>query len=139
MIYKNPDIPYNFNKIIEFSDNYVVWVKDSNFNSNNEYEAYIQFFNPSFMYCYVEDYKISNGNNVHIDYYYINNGYFNILDSSDIYYEKSAMLIDDSEITNSETSRADTISIIGGQVLCLIVFIWLFKQLSRLVFRGGMN
>ena len=43
MIYKNSEIPSNFNKIAEISDNYIVWVRENRLQSNNSYEAYIQY------------------------------------------------------------------------------------------------
>lgn len=139
MIYKNKEIPNTFNKIAEISDNYIVWVEESNLINNRSYDAYVQFINPSFSYYFTDSYYIKNGTSYELDYNYINGTYTTYLDSANVNYSLNTMLVDDDYISFDETSRADTIPIFIGQIFCCICILWVFKQLSRLFFRGGLS
>lgn len=136
MIYKNNEIPEDFNKIAEINNNYIVWVKESKLNSGSDYNAYIQYLNPSFSYLYTENYRITNG-----DYYnyianYDNNGVYSYITDYDLEYTKNTIQTDD--ITSNEFDRPDFPSIFICQVIMCIMFLWVFKQLSRLYFKGGL-
>lgn len=139
MFYKNEDIPANFNKVAEISDNYIVWVRESTLNDNTSYNAYIQFLNPSFSYLYTEDYKIRSGSEYQYNAHYTNNGMYSYIDYYDTDFSLSTMQVDDDLISTEDTSRSDCITIFGGQILCCICILWVFKQMSRLFFRGGLS
>lgn len=139
MIYKNNEIPLNFNKIAEYSDNYVVWVRESILNSGSSYNAYIQYFNPSFYYIYTDDYKIKQGTSYSIDYNYVNANWGSYMDNADISYSLNTIEVNEEDITYLESNRADIINVFLGQFLCCVCVLWIFKQLSRLFFRGGLS
>lgn len=138
MIYKNKDIPNNYNRIAEISDNYVVWVKESTLNNNNSYGAYIQFLNPSFSYFYTDEYKIKNGSSYTLDYNYYTSNFGSYIDSADLNYSLTTLEVDDNYISSEDVARADCIAIYFGQILCIVSILWVFKQMSRLFFRGGL-
>lgn len=136
MIYKNKDIPSNFNKIAEVGDNYIVFVKDNNIVSGRNYEAYIQFFNPSWAYFYTTTYNVKSSSS---DVNYHNNGYYNYIDNINTSSSYNTYSIDNSFITTEDSERADVVSILLGQILCVACILWVFKQFSYLWHKGGMN
>lgn len=138
MIYKNSTIPSNFNKIAEISDNYIVYVKESTLHNGINYEAYIQYINPSTYVLYINDYKIRNGDYYSYDINYLNNGLYNYIDSIDCNYTLSTYTVDSNLISYENSNRGDIVMIFLGQILCCICVLWVFKQLSRLFFRGGL-
>lgn len=107
MIFKNDDIPSTFNKIAEIGDNYIVWVRENSLQSGNSYQAYIQYFSPSFAYFFTDDYKIKQGDNYVYDCHYTNNGMYSYVDYYDLNYSLSTLEIDSSEITNNDYNRSD--------------------------------
>lgn len=137
MIYKDLSIPAEFNKIAEISDNYIVFVRESNLVSTQAYNAYIQFINPSFGVLYISNYTISNGN-CDIIYNYRNDGFYNYIESADVTYTKSTMQYDLDNFTSNDTAKNDYITIFVGQFLVCVCILWVFKQMSRLFFRGGL-
>lgn len=138
MLYKNKDIPKNYNRIAEISDNYIVWVKEATLSNNTSYNAYIQFFNPSFSYFFTSDYKIKEGSSYTLDYNYYTSNFGSYIDSADLNYNLSTLEVDHNYITSNETARSDAILIFLGQILCCVYILWIFKQMSRLFFRGGL-
>lgn len=138
MLYRDSSIPDEFNKIAEISDNYIVFVKENTLISTQAYNAYIQFINPSFGVLYIENYTISEGN-CDIIYNYTNDGLYNYIESADVTYIKTTMQYDDDNFSINDTARADDITIFFGQFLCCVCIIWVFKQMSRLFFRGGLG
>lgn len=139
MIYRNIDIPSNFNKVAEISDNYIVWVREITLRSDTKYEAYIQYYCPSFYYYYTDDYKIKNGDNYIYNANYVNNGVYSYIDNYDVEYTLATQEIDDEYISSNDTARYDYITIFIGQLLCVVCILWVFKQLSRLFFKGGLS
>lgn len=138
MIFKNSEIPNNFNKIAEISDNYIVWVSSSSLSNNIDYDAYIQFINPSFGLIFVENYRINKGTNYNITPNYINNGLYNYIADYDIDYSLTALEVDENFVSFDNTSRADYINIFIGQFFVVFCILWIFKQLSRLFSKGGL-
>lgn len=47
MLFRNNDIPAEYNKLAEISDNYLVWVRESKLQAGSTYSAYVQFIYPS--------------------------------------------------------------------------------------------
>lgn len=139
MIYKNSDIPSTYNRIAEISDNYIVWVHETTLQSNRSYHAYIQYFCPSFYYYYTDDYRIKDGDNYTLNANYINNGVYSYIDNYDVSYTLSTQEIGNEFISTSDSARYDYITIFTGQLLCVVCTLWLFKQLSRLFFKGGLS
>ena len=138
MIYRNSEIDSNYDKIAEISDNYIVWVREARLESGRDYNAYIQFFEPSFSYYFTSDYKIKNGDSISIIPHYNNNGMYSYID----YYEytqtlDTQQLVSGEDFTTNEYNRSDFIPILIGQVIIVIAFIWVLKNISRLWFKGG--
>lgn len=138
MIYKNENIPNNYNRIAEISDNYIVWVKEATLNSGTSYNAYVQYLNPSFQYYFTSNYKIKKGDNYNIDYNYSTTNFGSYIDNADINYSLTTQSIDNDYISSEDTMRNDYINIFLGQILCCVCILWVFKQMSRLFFRGGL-
>ena len=136
MIYKSDSIPNSFNKIAEFSDNYIVFVEEAELKSDTKYEAYFQYLKPSVFTVFVDDYQITKGTSYTYDYNYSNNGFYDYVDSVDLEYSLNTMTSDD--FTSLQGTRADSIDILLGHVLICICILWVFKQFSRLFFKGGL-
>lgn len=139
MIYKNNEIPNNYNMIAEINDNFIVWVKEPILNSGINYNAYIQYFNPSFSYFFTDNYKIKNGTSYSLNYNYNTTNFGSYLDNAELEYSLNTLHVDDDYITYKETARVDAINIFFGQILCCVCVLWVFKNLSRLFFRGGLS
>lgn len=138
MIYRNNEIPSNYNKVAEISDNYIVWVKESRLQNDIDYDAYIQFFNPSFSYVHIGDYKIQKGDSFSIIPHYTNNGVYNYID----YYEYDFSLgtyelASGDDFTYNEYNRSDFIPIFIGQFIVVIIFVWILNKISLLWKKGG--
>lgn len=138
MFYKSSEIPTNFNRIAEISDNYIVFVKENNLMSNTNYEAYIQFINPSFICLFTENYKIKSGTSYSYNVNYINNGMYSYIDSIDSEFNLNTMQVDSDLFSELDSSRGDYINIFLGQILVCICILWVAKQLTRLVYKGGL-
>lgn len=138
MIYKNKDIPDNFNKIAEVGDNFIVFVKESKLNSDTDYQAYIQYFNPSWAYFYTTTYRIKQHDHINMDINYDNSGMYSYLDSIITSSSLNTYQVSTDYISKEEASRFDTITLFIGQILCCVCILWVFKQLSRLFFKGGL-
>lgn len=132
MIYKNIDIPSNFNKIAEISDNFIVWVKEATLNSGVKYQAYIQFFIPSMNYLYVEDYVIKTGSNYSLNANYINNGVYSYVSYYDLDYSLNTLTVDDDFISQDDYNRADyTVIFLCGFVIVTIFTIILYRLIPK--------
>ena len=118
-MFVHEDIPSNYNKIAEISDNYIILVRESTLNSNNTYDAYIQFFSPSVMYEHLTNYTISNGSKATYDVNYTNNGMYSYIDSIDAYYELKTMSLD--SITNDYYDRPDLPVVLYAQFLLVFL------------------
>lgn len=137
MIFKNNDIPKEYNKLAEISDNYLVWVRESTLNSGTNYSAYIQFLSPSVSSLFINNYKITTGTNYTLDANYISNGMYNYLDSYDVSFSRSTMVVDDDDISVSDYDRADSPQIFICQLFCVFCFVWLLNQLTKIVRKDG--
>lgn len=138
MIFRSDDIPLNYNKIAELSDNYIVWVREDNLNNDREYNAYIQYFKPCFSYVFIEDYKIKNGTEYNYIPNYVNNGVYSYIDNYDVEYNLNTYEVDDSYFSNNLNYSVDCVPIFFSQILCVVCILWVFKQFSRLFFKGGL-
>lgn len=138
MFFKSSEIPNNFNRIAEISDNYIVFVKENNLMSNTNYEAYIQFINPSFICLFTENYKIKSGTSYSYNVNYINNGMYSFIDSIDSEFNLNTIQVDSDLFSELDSSRGDYINIFLGQILVCICILWVAKQLTRLVYKGGL-
>lgn len=136
MIYKDESIPDNYNRIAEVSDNYIVFVKESVLYNGSDYKAYYQYIKPSTYIFYTENYRITKFDAYEESFDSYNNGVFSTLDSSIASFQLHTMTSED--FSSDDKYRADIIDIFFGQILCCIVILWIFKQLSRLVYRGGL-
>lgn len=134
-MYINSDIPSNYKYVAELSDNYIVLVRESVLSSNNSYDAYIQFFQPSTNYIHVNDYVITNGNNYTYDFNYTFNQYYNYIDNVELTFTKDLYQLND--ISNDIGSAYDYPFIFICQFLCVIAFVWIVNQLTKIVCKGG--
>lgn len=134
----NNDIPQGYNKLAEISDNYLVWVRESKLVSGTKYSAYIQYLKPSWLLVFTDDYMIKTGTKYSFDYNYSANGYGSYITSADYSYELQTMEPDTSSWSSDIHYRADFPEIfICGFIIC-VIFYWVFKNLSRLFFKGGL-
>lgn len=125
-MFKSSDIPSSYNRIAEVGDNYVVWVSQNKLNSGTSYIAYYQFFTPSFYVMKVDNYYIKDGSE------------YSVSASGDYDYSFVTMIPDDDYWGDTQYDRADFPQIFVCGFIILIGFIWVFKQLSRLFFKGGL-
>ena len=124
-MYRSEVIPESYNKIAEVSDNYVVWVQPSTLFSGSDYNAYYQFLKPSFYVVEVDNYRIKEGTS----YYY---------ESGDVSYTMTCMIPTSDSISSDKWENADLPDYFVCQFIVVIMFLWVFKQLSRLFFKGGL-
>lgn len=124
-MYRSDVIPESYNKIAEISDNYVVWVQPSTLSSGTDYNAYYQFLKPSFYVVEVDNYRIKEGTS----YYY---------ESGDVSYTMTCMVPTSESISSDNWENADFPDYFVCQFLLCVFFLWVFKQLSRLFFKGGL-
>lgn len=129
------DIPANFNRVAEISDNYIILVKESKLNSNTNYEAYYQFFSPSTEVVYTDKYKITSGTSYKYNYHYINNQYYSYIDYMDTEFSKDTFLL--TNISNNLFDRHDywSIGVCVGLLLALTIVI--VNLATSLIHRGG--
>lgn len=127
-------IPQNFNKVAEMNSNYVILVKEDILSSNRDYEAYIQFFNPSTTIEHINDYRIHEFDSVNYDYHYLNNQYYTYIDYVDAIYSKHTY-----EITHEfnlwQRYDISSIGVIVSLLLALVIII--VNLATSLVHRGG--
>lgn len=132
MIYKNSEIPSNFNKIAEISDNYIIWVRENRLQSNNSYEAYVQYISPSFSYLYTDDYKIKQGSNYVLDANYVNNGVYSYIDSYDVNYYLDTITTSSGDVTTNDYFRSDYTNIfICGFIIVLLFTLICIRLLPK--------
>lgn len=139
MIYRNNNlIPNNYDKIAEFGDNYIVWVRESTLTSDNTYQAYVQYFKPNFYTLFLENYSINKGINYKMIPNYNNNGMYSYIEDYDITYElKTSQLVSGDDYTSYIEYIADY-NEINLSVFCLLVaIIWVFNHISKLWCKGG--
>lgn len=129
------DIPSNYNRIAEISDNYIVLVRENKLTSGISYDAYLQFFNHSTSVLHLTNYKITTGDSYTYDYNYITNQYYSYIDYVSLSYSKDTIPLSDR--SNSLFDRFDisNISIIVGLLLGLVILIT--SLASSLVKSGG--
>ena len=97
--YRSNDIPQEYNKLAEISDNYLVWVRESTLVSGSNYNAYIQFLSPSFSYIFIDNYKIKSGTNYRYDAHYTSNNMYSYLDYYDCSYTLSTFAVSTNDIS----------------------------------------
>lgn len=136
MIFRDSSIPAVYNKIAEFGDNYIVLVKENILNSGSSYDAYVQYFSPSTYYVHITDYKITSGTSYSFDYNTNGMGY---VIGANYSFSLDTYAVDNDTFSSELEDRADIVSIFFGQFLCVVCILWIFKQLSRLFFKGGLS
>lgn len=137
-MFRNNDIPQEYNKLAEISDNYLVWVRESRLVSGTKYNAYIQYLSPSWLVVSTNDYMIKSGTNYRYNAHYSTNSMYNYLDYYDTSYELTTLAVSSDHFTSDIHSRADfPLIFVCGFLICL-VFWWVFHNLSRLFFKGGL-
>lgn len=138
-MFKSNKIPNNFNKVVDISDNFIVFVKENTLTNDQDYEAYIQYIKPSFYVLHTYDYRITKGDSYSFDYNYVNNGFGGqYIDSADYTFEKHTLMLESGDTSINEYERGDFPSIFVCQFIMVIIFLWVFKQLSRIFFKGGL-
>lgn len=136
-MFRNNDIPEEYNKIAEISDNYVIWVASSNLTSGTTYTAYVQYFSPSWLVIPIDNYKISSGTTYTLEAHYNNSGMYSYLDYYDVDFSRTAFTSSDLSFSDSDESRADFPAIFGCQVFFVVLFIWVFHHISLLFKKDG--
>lgn len=139
MIYRNNNlIPNSYDKIAEFGDNYIVWVRESTLFSDHTYQAYVQYFKPNFYTLFLENYSINKGINYKMTPNYNNNGMYSYIEDYDITYElETSQLASGDDYTSNIGYLADY-NEINLSVFCLmLVIVWVFNHISKLWCKGG--
>lgn len=131
----NENIPSDYNRVAEISDNYIVLVRENTLNNGVNYNAYYQFFSPSTDYIFTDHYRITNGDNYSYDYNYVNNQYYSYIDSMDLNFSKNTFEL--SNISNDLWDRHDYWSIGLTIGLLLALFILIYNLATSLVTKGG--
>ena len=129
------DIPNNFNKVAEISDNYIVLVRENKLVNNTNYQAYYQFFSPSTEIIYTDHYRITTGDTYTYDYNYNTNQYYSYIDSMDLNFSKETFFLDN--ISTDLFDRHDYWSIGLTVALFLCLTILICNLATSLVHRGG--
>lgn len=137
MIFRNNDIPKGYNNLAEISDNYLVWVRESTLESGRNYTAVVQYLSPSFVWFVIDDYKIKTGTRYRLDANYLNNGVYSYLDNYDVSFSLDTSEVDISLFSDNDFDRADMPLIFICQFLCVVIFVWMLNQLSKLVKKDG--
>lgn len=137
-MFKSNEIPDNFNKIADFGDNFVVFVKENTLTNGQDYEAYVQYFKPHFYVLHLTDYRITKGDSYSFDYNYVPNGIGgSYIDSADYNFSLNTYT-SDTEFSGDTKLVADYNETFQSGVLIMIIFLWVFKGISRLFFKGGL-
>lgn len=133
MFYKNDEIPSNYNKIADFSDNYIVWCRESVLNSGVDYDVYIQFFTPSFGLLHIDNYRITKGTEYSLLYNYSTYGFT----SADCDFSFRSYVPDNNEIIDNDYLRSDYTNIFICGFIAVFFFYFVFHKLSYLYRKGG--
>lgn len=137
MIFRNNDIPQEYNNIAEISDNYLVWVRESSLVSGRDYNAYIQFLTPSFWVTFTDSYRISSGTDYEYVPHYTSGGAFSYVDYYDSSFTRTTLAVDSDDFSTNDFDRADMPLIFVCQFICCVFVVWMLDQLSKLVHKGG--
>ena len=139
MYYRNnAQIPQEFNKIADISDNYIVWVEQSKLYSDRTYEAYIQYMKPNFYILHIENYTINKGSNYKIIPNYTNNGMYSYIEDYNLTYELETSLQTSGEDYTSKIDYLPDYNEINISIFCLMVaIVWVFNNISKLWSKGG--
>lgn len=137
MIYRCNDIPEGYTNLAEISDNYLVWVRESTLLSGRDYSAYIQYMTPSIYTVLIDNYRIKTGDNYSLIANYTSNGMYNYLDSYDVEFSLQTLTVDNDLISDNLYDRADAPQIFACQFICVVIFVWVLNQLSKLAKKGG--
>lgn len=137
MIYRSNDIPEGYTNLAEISDNYVVWVRESVLYNGRDYPAYIQYMTPSIYCVFTDNYRIKTGDTYSFNANYTTNGMYNYLDSYDVEFSLNTISVDDDLVTGDLYDRADAPQIFICQFICVIIFVWVLNQLSKIAKKGG--
>lgn len=135
-MYVDENIPSNFNKIAEISDNYIILVKESSLNNNSSYEAYVQFFSPSTQVIHLTNYKISTGDDYSYDYHYTNNQYYSYIDYVDVDFTKHTYTLDQTSTDFWDRPDYWSIGCVVFFLMCLVIVI--VNLASSLITKGGL-
>lgn len=138
MIFRDSQIPEEFNHLAQTSDNYLVWVRETKLSSGTNYNAYIQYLTPSWLVVFTDKYKIRDGTSYSFDYNYVTGSYGgSYIDSADYRFALDTIPVSTDNFTDDLHYRADFPQIFGcGFILCF-VFWWVFHNLSKLFLKGG--
>lgn len=138
-MFRDSSIPSAYNRLAEISDNYLVWVRESKLKSGTSYSAYYQYFTPSWCVLFTNDYKITTGTKYSFDYNYVSNGYGgSYIDSADYSFELDTLSVDSTQFSDSVFARADFLSLFVVEFLLCVLAYWVFHNMSRLFFKGGL-
>ena len=134
-MFVSSDIPNNFNRVAEISDNYIVLVRENKLVNNTNYQAYYQFFSPSTEIVYTDRYRITTGDTYSYDYNYNSNQYYSYIDSMDLNFSKETFTLDN--VSNDLFDRHDywSIGLMVALFLCLTILIT--NLATSLVHKGG--
>lgn len=126
MIYKNNEIPSNYNKIAEIGDNYIIWVRESTLSSGTNYQAYIQFLQPSFSYIFTDEYRIKTGDNYVYNANYTNNGMYSYIDNYNAEYSLKTISTSSGDVITDDYFRSDYTNIF----ICGFIIVFLFAAIT---------
>lgn len=134
-MYIDSNIDSSFKYIAEIHENYVILVKVSYLDSNNTYDAVIQFFNPSSDYYIIHNYKPKFENATAIDYdFYYNSGSPYLYNSLCNFSQNCYQVDTDSDFF----SRPDYMNIIIGVSSIVIFTSIILNCVTSLVIKGGL-
>ena len=136
-MYISDEIPSSFRYVVELSDNYVVLSDKSLLQSNNAYEVYIQYFNPSTMVINTDDYYIKESDSTYKTYNYIydNNGVYSYVDSIEESFEVRPFSVE--AYYDSLFNRPDHMNILVDVFLLLALVIVIVNLATSLIKNGG--
>lgn len=136
-MYISDEIPSSFRYVVELSDNYIVLSDKSLLKSNNAYEVYIQYFNPSTMVINTDDYYIKESDSTYKTYNYIydNNGVYSYVDSIEESFEVRPFSVE--SYNDSLFNRPDHMNILVDVFLLLALVILIVNLATSLIKNGG--
>lgn len=130
-MYIDSSIDSSYKYIAELTNNYVILTKNRVLESNDSYDAVLQFFNPSTDFEYISNYKPKLENAASLEYTYLTNNF----DELGYYYTQNCIEI---ETDSDFFSRPDYANIIIGVTSICVFASVIINCVTSLVVKGGL-